>query len=211
MRIQNYPIEGLRPTQFSLGHLEIEVKTAQLRGLKEKELSAYVEKALFWGVKDRNEVVHLIDGHHKVRSLMNLDFKTLTISLAGDYSNLSEELFWEKMQKNDFIYLFDHEGKPSGIESLPLSFCQLKDDPFRSLAWFVRKNKVYAKDDKPFQEFEWANYLRNALGNIDISSLTSINANSASIIEALYTEEALKLRGHRGSQKKIKEIKTSLY
>jgi hypothetical protein len=40
---------------------------------------------------------------------------------------------------------------------------QLIDDPYRSLAGELRRAGGYAKEDTPFSEFLWADYLRHRI------------------------------------------------
>ena len=39
----------------------------------------------------------------------------------------------------------------------------MQDDPFRSLAGDLRRSGGYAKDEAPFSEFIWADFLRRRL------------------------------------------------
>jgi hypothetical protein len=43
---------------------------------------------------------------------------------------------------------------------MPTSVDDLIDDPFRPLAWAVKRAGGYAKDRSPFSEFRWADFLR---------------------------------------------------
>ena len=170
-----------------------------------------MERNLFWGVKAPNKKIYLIDGHHKVRSLMNLGLESLPITIVDDLSNLSEHHFWETMITNKWIYLKNHHGEELSSSELPHSFKELKNDPYRSLAWFIRKNKIYKKDGKPFQEFEWANFLRKNLSGIEITSLEDIRQNSDHILNLIYSPPALELRGHQGDGDKQEYLDTNIY
>ena len=43
---------------------------------------------------------------------------------------------------------------------MPPTIDDLQDDPFRSLAGAVKRAGGYAKDEAPFSEFRWADFLR---------------------------------------------------
>jgi hypothetical protein len=43
---------------------------------------------------------------------------------------------------------------------LPNDIRGLADDPYRSLAWLVRKEGGYLNSDEPFAEYKWANLFR---------------------------------------------------
>lgn len=65
------------------------------------------------------------------------------------------------MEQRHWVYLFDEEGRgPKTPADLPKKIAELRDDPYRGLAWAVRKQNGFAKTDDPFAEFRWANYLR---------------------------------------------------
>jgi hypothetical protein len=59
--------------------------------------------------------------------------------------------------------LADADGKSIGPEQLPSGLAQLPDDPYRSLAWRLRKNDGFCRSTMPqkeFAEFVWADWLR---------------------------------------------------
>ena len=49
---------------------------------------------------------------------------------------------------------------PHDPNHLPEDVRSLADDPFRSVAWQVRKRGGYDKSSLPFAEFKWAQYFR---------------------------------------------------
>lgn len=65
------------------------------------------------------------------------------------------------MFKNRSAYPFCQfsEGPREAIY-LPKDIRGLADDPYRSLAWFVRKAGAYENSEKTFGEFNWANCFR---------------------------------------------------
>ena len=210
-KVLTLDIEKILPTQLCLGQLEIAVKTGYLKSLKENELQAYLTRNFFLGVRDHKKKIHLIDGHHKVRSLLNLGVESIPVTIVEDYSALTESEFWETMKIKKYVYLSDCQGNPAEISDIPKSFEKLGNDTFRSLAWFIRKNKIYVKDGKPFQEFEWADFLRKKLADIELSNAADIEINQKKILDVIYSEEALKLRGHLGNRNRISRINTKIY
>ncbi|MEL4383009.1 ParB/Srx family N-terminal domain-containing protein, partial [Shewanella algae] len=58
------------------------------------------------------------------------------------------------------IRLEDQMGRKITFEDLPLNVDDMVDNPFRSLAWLLKKAKTYKDLDVPFQEFAWASFLR---------------------------------------------------
>ena len=45
-------------------------------------------------------------------------------------------------------------------QTLPTHIKDLAFDPYRSLAWIVREQHGYIKNNVPFSEFKWANFFR---------------------------------------------------
>ena len=58
------------------------------------------------------------------------------------------------------IFLVFLTGKRRDFKAIPTRIKDLVDDPYRSLAGFLRAAGGYAKDTSPFAEFLWADYLR---------------------------------------------------
>ena len=69
--------------------------------------------------------------------------------------------FWRFMTKKGYAYLYDQFGEgPRHALYLPDDIRGLADDPYRSLAWMVRKEGGYHNSDENFTEFRWANFFR---------------------------------------------------
>ncbi len=69
--------------------------------------------------------------------------------------------FWKWMTKtrNSYPYCQFGEG-PRNELYLPRDIRGLADDPYRSLAWYVRKAGAFENSEKNFAEFRWANFFR---------------------------------------------------
>jgi hypothetical protein len=85
--------------------------------------------------------------------------------------------FWEvnhraaDIARQSRMNLDNHRGRgPLDVEQLPQKVTGLTDDPYRSLAWAVRKRGGFQKTTASFSEFQWANI--SALGSLDISAAT---------------------------------------
>ena len=69
--------------------------------------------------------------------------------------------FWKWMFKTRNAYPFCQFGEgPRKAIYLPKDIRGLADDPYRSLAWFVRKAGAFENSDRNFAEFKWANFFR---------------------------------------------------
>ncbi len=66
------------------------------------------------------------------------------------------------MLKNRTSYPYCQFGQgPRKEYYLPNDIRGLADDPYRSLAWFVRKAGAFENSEKNFAEFTWANFFRS--------------------------------------------------
>ena len=70
----------------------------------------------------------------------------------------------------------------------------MTDDPYRSLAWLVRRNGGYCKTSSEFAEFKWADWLRPRFSTLEIQDLPSdpkdANATVAKAVALAHSLEA---------------------
>jgi hypothetical protein len=64
------------------------------------------------------------------------------------------------MSEAKWAHPIDQNGKPCGFEAIPSHLVQLLDDPYRSLAGYVRNAGGYDKTPTAFAEFLWADFFR---------------------------------------------------
>jgi hypothetical protein len=157
-------VRDLHPTQFAVGMREVEFRQATLAARFTRSRDTYRpmdDEDHAEVVKAPNGKYYIVDGHHLVRALSNLRVKEIEVHLRKDWSDLeSMEEFWEKMEENEWAYLKDETGRPRSPRSLPSNVRKLKDDPYRSLAWYVKKSGAFEKTEIPFAEFAWAEFFR---------------------------------------------------
>src|SRR4051794_27536102 len=89
----------LRPTQFVLGMKEIENKVAKIKGLKDKDLTAYCKDHAIPVVVGPKEQCYMIDHHHFARACWEVGVDQYLIEEIKDLSDLSEQQFWNVMIK----------------------------------------------------------------------------------------------------------------
>lgn len=156
----------LKPTQFSLGFYEVEVKIEKIKKMKPEELTKYLNEKKVPVIIGPNNKPYMIDRHHLVRCCWELGIESVCVNVTSDLSHLSVEDFWEVMIKARWCHLYDQFGSgPHSYELLPENIRSMSNDPYRSLAWVLRENKVFIKQGNkvPFIEFYWANYLRKGV------------------------------------------------
>ena len=67
------------------------------------------------------------------------------------------------MDNRNWLHPFDADGRRHPVDDLPRRIGKLTDDPYRSLAGALRRAGGYAKDDTPYSEFLWADFLRRRI------------------------------------------------
>ncbi len=158
------PILKLRPTQFAVGMLEIDQKIEELRKLGKKGLKKYVKETRVPVVVGPNSELYIVDHHHFLCVCYHLDIKKVKVDVVKDLSGskMSYSQFWRLMHREKSVYPYCQFGEgPRKALYLPRDIRGLADDPYRSLAWFVRKAGAFENSEKNFAEFKWANFFRS--------------------------------------------------
>ena len=143
---------------------EVEAKLAKLEELGDSSRRKWVEEHEVPCVVGPGKNLYMIDHHHAVAACYHAGVAKASYRIEVDVHTLSGDQFWQFMRRQEWLYLFDQFGKgPQEPGRLPLDIRSLADDPYRSLAWELRRAGVIAKVQKPFAEFEWAQWLRQHL------------------------------------------------
>ncbi|MEJ5128361.1 ParB/Srx family N-terminal domain-containing protein [Comamonas sp. MYb21] len=138
-----------------------------------------------------NGQLYLTDGHHTFTTLWELadggPDLTVYVRVAGNFSDTPDlTSFWQKMQANKFVWLFDKAGKAITPEQLPstLGLSALADDPYRSLVYLTRDMGYSNAQVQEFAEFYWGLWLREAASGqaaIDLSKYNLKDLNAAEV------------------------------
>ncbi len=183
--------EILHPTQFNAGLDEIAVRRRMMEGMLKSpgKLARYLAENRASAVVGPGGELYLIDGHHISRAALDAGLKKVQVEIIKDYSDLSLQEFWKKLVEKDWAYLYD-QGKLRPASELPKTLKELTDDPFRTLAWLVRKVGGYEKVKIPFTEFKWANFFRERLKKVDFSTPESTQSALNRALELAASKEA---------------------
>jgi hypothetical protein len=106
---------------------------------------------------------YLIDHHHLARALEDEGVRDVLVNVVADLSRLSREAFWIFLDNRGWCHPYDAQGHRRNFDDIPATVAEMLDDPFRSLAGELRGAGGYAKDESPFSEFIWADFLRRRL------------------------------------------------
>jgi hypothetical protein len=156
-------IKTLRPTQMTLGLREVDEKRRMWRergGEKGSEFLGRHMIPVVMGPKGRH---YLIDHHHLARALEDEGVRDVLVNVIADLSSLAREEFWIFLDNRSWCHPYDAQGHRRDFDAIPATVAEMQDDPFRSLAGDLRRTGGYAKDEAPFSEFIWADFLRRRL------------------------------------------------
>lgn len=160
------PIKSLRPTQLTVGLIEVAAKRDSWRS--ERNKGEFLGRHMIPVVIGPKERPYVIDHHHLARALLDEGQKEVLIQPVAHLQGQSQEHFWRFLDNQGLLHPFDENGERRSYEDIPKSIARLKDDPFRSLAGAVRSAGGYAKETHPFMEFIWADYFRPTFKRRDI-------------------------------------------
>jgi hypothetical protein len=153
-------IDALRPTQMTVGFREVERKRQQWRERVNKDGADYLGRHMIPVVIGPNDRHWMIDNHHLARALHDEGVKHVLVRVVADLGGTQGRLFRTFMDNRNWFHPFDAEGHRRELADIPHHVKTLTDDPYRSLAGELRRAGGYAKDDTPYSEFLWADFLR---------------------------------------------------
>ena len=154
------PVRSLRPTQLTVGMIEVAAKRdSWRRDTKKGKFLGHHMIPVVIGPKGRPYVT---DHHHLARALFDERQELVLVQPIANLKSLSDEHFWRFLDNQGWLHPFDEHGERRPYSDIPKSLGRLKDDPYRSLAGAVRDAGGYAKETRPFMEFIWADYFRGS-------------------------------------------------
>jgi hypothetical protein len=181
------PAAAARPTQLILGMQEVRAKTAKFSDMSVSDLQDYTIENPVPCVAGPGGTFHMTDHHHLTASVLasshkegdkNVVVLVQDTSLVGSASMID---FYEGMVKLNAVWLTDEKGHgPINPLLLPNSVTHLANDPYRSLAYNVRKAGGYDKVTTPYQDFLWGDFFRSH----DLIELPTDSSNSGSFCAA---------------------------
>ena len=165
MRRSTILISQLQPTQMTVGMLQVKHKRLRLRTLEKRpsELVDFILEHPIRVVLGPKKKAFVIDHHHLALALIKERFETAPMDIEDDFSSLAMPVFWKKMQSLDFVYPYDSDGNQKTLAHIPKNLEMLEDDPYRSLAGFVREAGGFTKVQTPYAEFLWADFYRSRI------------------------------------------------
>ena len=158
--VERIEIALLRPTQLTVGYREVAAKRAEWDGLAKADRKRFLDGHVVPTVLGPRQRHYVVDHHHLARALADDGHDTILVGQLADLSVIEKPEFWTVMDHRRWVYPFDAEGRRQPWEAIPKAVTALADDPWRSLAGALRNAGGYAKENEPFAEFLWADFLR---------------------------------------------------
>ena len=160
----------LKPMQIPAGMYEVQDKARDVRDMKKKDVDDWLREKSVPILEDYKARKRPVDHHHEARSTWEADYDEVYThhyfddDLHRKIKGLSRDEFYAVTRAMGLFYDRDQYGVgPHDPNHLPEDVRGMADDPFRSVAWQVRKRGGYEKSDEPFAEFQWAQYFRERL------------------------------------------------
>jgi hypothetical protein len=153
----------LRPTQMTLGFREVEAKRREWRAAKASKRADIIGRHSVPTVLGPKGRLYVVDHHHLARALMEEGEKSIQVYILADLERLEKTAFWTLLDNSGWCHAYDRKGRRCELSDIPKSLADMADDPYRSLAGQLRRSGGYAKTDKPFSEFIWADFLRRRI------------------------------------------------
>jgi hypothetical protein len=159
-KVHECKVEHLRPTQITVGMIEVEDKLEHIRKLSEKQVKDFLHERPIPAVFGPEGKLYLTDHHHLGRALADAGIEHGFFLVEADFSLLAHDRFWTTMHANAWVHPIDEHGKHCSVGAIPHHLEELRDDPYRSLAGYVRDAGGYEKTPTAFAEFAWADFFR---------------------------------------------------
>lgn len=166
--LQKAPIDHLRPTQLTIGQIEVEEKRKNLSALSAKDKEKFLEAHPMPVVVGPEKQLYITDHHHLARAALEANVTSGCFLVEADLSKLKLQDFWEEMDQRSWVHPLDENGVRHQYCCIPRHLNDLVDDVYRSLAAFVRDAGGYEKTKTAFAEFIWADYFRRNVAIEDV-------------------------------------------
>jgi hypothetical protein len=150
----------------------------------------------------------IIDHHHTAEAWLGAKTEWVANALCKIVNSekglppefKTEDEFWAALKAASLVRLKNESGVEVDTSQLPKTLEAMADDPYRSLAWFVRQKGGFCKSPREFAEFAWADWFRSKSLTLEIQNLPSDpndkNATVDEAVEMAHSSEAESLPGY---------------
>lgn len=155
-------VTTLRPLQGALGYGEAQDKERKIRDKPDKERRELGNDPIKV-IRGPGGELFITDHHHGADAWLRAGRPMAVCRIDKGPAFGTEAEFWAGLEAVRLVRLRDEHGRPITPAQLPKSLDQMPDDPFRTLAWRVRKAGGFCRhemEQTEFAEFTWADWLR---------------------------------------------------
>ena len=160
-KLHEVEIHRLRPTQITVGLIEVADKRSMLEALKKHAQRDFLEEHPIPAVWGPDGKLYITDHHHLGRAASEASIDSGFFLVEDDFSKLPIAQFWPKMSAAHWAHPIDEQGRRRPFTEIPDHLEKLRDDPYRSLACFVRNAGGFDKTPTAYAEFLWADFFRS--------------------------------------------------
>ena len=118
-KIHESPIQKLRPTQMTVGMIEVNDKKKHLRSLKANEQRDYMRAHPIPAVVGAKGLLFITDHHHLCRAALEARVATGFFEVEADFSNCDLATFWPEMDKKRWVHPLDKYGTRHYYSAIP--------------------------------------------------------------------------------------------
>ncbi len=161
-------LRELRPLQGAVGLGEVAKKMRDILDDPTGEKAA-LDKDPIKVVRGVGQNFFIVDHHHGALAWLKAGHTLGTRKYMAAIWTGEPAKFWTKVTIDHLARMQDKDGVPIAPASLPATLDTMPDDPYRTLAWMLRKADGYCRGlmkpaPPPFAEFRWADWMRFQYG-----------------------------------------------
>ena len=145
---------------MTVGMIEVRDKQRHLARLGHRARRDFLTCHPIPAVVGPGDILYITDHHHLARALWEERLQSGVFLVEADFTPLHPAAFWAEMGARQWVHPIDARGRRHPVDALPRHVKELVDDPYRSLARYVRDAGGYTKTDTAFAEFQWADFFR---------------------------------------------------
>jgi hypothetical protein len=169
-------LEPLQPLQGAVGLGEVAKKTKDIKEDESGEWQDLINDPIKV-VRGPANALYVIDHHHGARAWLDYGKKT-GICVIKEVLSTNVEQFREELKKRNWDRLKDGDGRDITWAQMPTTLSGLTNDPYRTLAWMVRKAGGFCRALMPqpppnFVEFVWADFFRGKTKKLPLKKVTA--------------------------------------
>ena len=157
------PLQKLRPTQITIGLIEVRVKREDLEALSKHDQRDFLAEHMIPAVFGPDEHIYITDHHHLARAALETGIETGFFLIEADMAQHESTAFWRAMGEKRWAHPIDEQGHRQPFTAIPKHLEELRDDVYRSVAGFVRSAGGYDKTPTAYAEFLWADFFRHRI------------------------------------------------